>query len=205
MWNPFSRTIPSERGDITINRMGPLRVAVGGCGQTSAYTHAMWSDALDRLGHAGAAPAVRAVLMLGLGAGGEIRQLYERFPGAGITAVEYDPAMIALARELALYKPYPEPAILQGDAAELVPAMAGRYDLILLDLFDGPEPSPLCTEPKFMESLARLLSPQGALLINVYRRAEYLALASRMYEHCEQWQFQNNHLALCRREVFLIK
>ncbi len=195
MWNIFTRVIPSIKGDITLNRIGPLRVAVGGCGQTSAYTHAMWSDALDRLDM----PAAQAILMLGLGAGGEIRQLYERFPSSHITALEYDPAMIALTKELKLYSPHPEPAVLQGDAADIIPTLTGPYDIIMLDLFDGPEPSLLCTNPEFMESLKKLLSPKGVLFINVYKRAEYLKEANRIYVSCRQWQYGDNHLALCKK------
>lgn len=186
------RVASAQNGTITASRaMGSWRVSVKGCGQTSTHTNEMWADALRRVN-----PLARSVLMLGLGAAGSVPRIHARLPQCAVTAVEYDPNMTALARELKLYEPAPFPKVIEGDAKDALAALDERYDLIIVDLFDGPEPSALCTEEEFVELLKARLSSRGAALFNVYKRAEYLTEARRSFPRAQLWRFGDNHLGL---------
>jgi spermidine synthase len=185
----------AKNGDITITRdFGRWQVSAKDCGQTTAYTHAMWIHAYKRLKKKFNLDHIQKILMLGLGAGGEIKLLYKTFPGCDLTVVEYDPAMIELTHELQLYKPYSAPHILVGDAAQVVPHLVESFDLIIVDLFNGPEPSPLSTDEAFVRSLAKRLHKNGIMLCNVYKRIEYLETPRKFFDYAEQWRFRLNHL-----------
>lgn len=181
----------NERIDIA-RTFGVWEVVVNNTGQTTPYTHSMWEDAFIRLKKRG--NAARSVLMLGLGAGGQIKQLHQAFPGCTVTVVEYDPEMIRIAGELALHKPFPFPTILQGDARDVVQKLTAQYDLILVDLFHGEEPSPLTHSEPFLQHVRERLSPSGTLIINVYQKKEYLGAAQQIFPNKELWTFRQNHL-----------
>ncbi len=183
-----------KNGRIKAERsFGKWQVWVDGCGQTTIYTNRMWKDAFTRLATF-KEQTPKVVLMLGLGAGGGVKLLYKQFPISSITAVEFDPEMIALTKKIKPYAPYPEPEILEGDAAVVVHQLPGGYDLIIVDLFVGPEPSTLCTSKEFIEKLRALLTSTGALIINVNRRPEYLQTAQEAFAHSTVWKFETNTL-----------
>ena len=168
---------------------------VDACEQTTPYTNAMWADALTRI-RPEPAERVRRVLMLGLAAGGALKAIYKEYPGCSITAIEHDPEMIRIAEDLALYKPYPKPTIIQADAESAVASLKGQFDLIVIDLFTGEEPPAFIAEDSFIKALAKRLAPQGRLLANVYKKTEYLdALDSAHHSH-QRWAYRYNSLGL---------
>lgn len=200
-WLLESFTRPSAKNEsIRVQRIfGRWYVGVRGTGQASTYLNAMWHNAFKRVYKAH--PTTVNVLMLGLGAGGGVGILYRYFPRCTITAVEYDPEMIRLAKELRLYEPYPLPCIIEGDAAQVVPSLAARYDLIVVDLFFGAEPSPLVAQTAFQQSLKDRLAKDGLLLANVYKRADYIAALSETFVPVETWTYKWNALGLFRARM----
>jgi SAM-dependent methyltransferase len=197
-WFSETKTIPSEKNGVIVatRRWGRWQVTVDGCEQTGREVHAMWEHALaEAVAHRGIQP-VKNVLMLGLGGGGEIKNIYEHFPGAKLTVVEYDPAMIELARSLSLYRPFPFPRIICENAAETLAGMSEKFDLVIVDIFKGPEPSPLITDRRFLDGLRRVLADAGLLLVNAYRRPEYLEFPRPLLTQVAAWRFQWNHLGL---------
>ena len=191
----FTRT-SEKNGAIQVYKdmFGPWEVSVDDCGQTTSYTYAMWVNAFKRLRTQLPKNNVKKVLMLGLGAGGQIGTINKTFPHCTLTAVEYDKEMVQLAHETQLYKPFPFPNVLLGDAKDVVPTIQDSFDLIILDLFAGPEPSPLGHDEQFIGQLRERLTPKGLLLINVYQRAEYLETAKRLFTNSSLWQFRLNNL-----------
>lgn len=199
MWWFFEKYIrPSTKnGSITVIRdFGNWYVSVQGTGQTTSYTHRMWIDAYKRLTAHIDRLQVQKVLMLGLGAGGEIKLLYKTFPNCTITVVEYDEEMVTLTHELGLYKPYDPPTIVLGDAADVVLTLTDTYDLIIVDLFNGPEPSLLSTQDSFVRALAKRVSPNGHIFFNVYKHPEYLETPKSLFAAHEEWMFLENNLGL---------
>lgn len=190
------RRASEKNGAIEVYKdiFGPWEISVDDCGQTTSYTHAMWVSAFKRLRAQLKKTDVKKVLMLGLGAGGQIGTIHKTFPHCALTVVEYDREMVQLAQETGLYKPFPFPTVLLGDAKDVVPTIEDSFDLIILDLFAGPEPSPLGNDAHFIEQLRQRLTPQGLLLINIYKRAEYLETALRLFAHSAVWKFRLNNL-----------
>jgi spermidine synthase len=149
----------------------------------------MWADAFRRVSY-----HTPRVLLLGLGAGGSIPLLHKQFYNCDITAVEHDPAMVALTRTVGAYKPFPFPYVVEEDASTAVHQLSGLFDIIIIDLFNGPEPSLLATDKAFLQALKKLLSHTGTLLINVYKRPKYLHTARTLFLKANEWKFAENTL-----------
>jgi spermidine synthase len=196
LFSKLTRRTSDKNGEIIVWKefLLPWQVSVGDTGQTTVYTHEMWVDAFKRFRKQHIATDAKKILMLGLGAGGEIATIHKYFPDCTLTVVEYDEAMVSLAKELQFYKPHPFPTVLVGDAKDVVHTINDTFDLIILDLFLGEEPSPLGNDPVFIQQLKTLLSPTGVLLINVYKRGEYLEVAKKIFSSSLLWMFRLNHL-----------
>ena len=195
----FERRLVRSRlnGLIDARRVfGQWQVWVNGCQQTGGYVHAMWKDALSRINMPSSANKPLTILMLGLGGGGEIQQLYRRFPGCRITAVEHDGEMISLAEELALWRPFPPPRIIAADAGKALASLTEHFDLIIVDLFHGPEPSPLIQDESFLNALRAHLGDGGIVLANVYGKDEYLDVLKKFFGNGTVWTFRLNRLGL---------
>jgi spermidine synthase len=196
LW-PFStKTISSERnGKIAVMRFFKWwEVTVDGYHETTPYLHAMWQGAFTQC-----IPqdfTAKNVLMLGLGAGGEISTIHERFPKCTLTVVEWDPKMIELAQEAKLYKPHPFPTVLTGDAKEIYPTLTGPYDLIIWDMFVGPEPSLLVTNQTYINKTKELLSLGGLFIVNAFNKTEYLAAAQAEFPSHIFWTYKFNTLGV---------
>lgn len=170
---------------------GYPRVLVNGYSETSVGLNEIWHDALLRL-----PKKIINVLVLGLGAGGMLKGVYELFPGCTITAVEHDPEMVVLTKELKLYEPFPLPTIVEEDAGAYLSATAEKYDLIAVDLFRGGEPSPLLLDKNFLSALQKSMLFDGVLLINVANSENYLLPAAQYFAHNTLWKFRYNHLGM---------
>jgi len=198
-----TRVRTSEKnGTIIAKRIGTSwQVTVDECEQTGPLVHEMWLYALRMLSDYLGLQRVRRVLLLGLGAGGEVKNYYQRFPNAEITIIEYDPEMIALARELGLYRPYSLPHVICEDARVAVPALSGTFDVIVIDLFKGPDPSPLSEDRSFLESVNAKLSHSGYIVANVYWKKEILESLSAFFTPVRSWRFRFNHLGIFSKKT----
>lgn len=139
------------------------------------YTRAMMGFLL-------AQPAPRSLLMIGLGGGSMLKYLHRHLPDTVFTVVEISQAVIDLRndflvppdserlrtvcddgarflRELAR-----EPAREQAD--QDLPAEA-RFDVILVDGFDGTGLPPALSSRRFYEDCRRMLADDGVLVANV--------------------------------------
>jgi spermidine synthase len=119
----------------------------------------------------GCARPPRRVLVLGLGAGTLARDLGFAFPGSTVVGVEIDPAVVELGRRWFALPDTTEVHVQDGrrflNQAAADPAHAARYDLVLVDAFNGPYiPFQLATRESF-ERISTLLSPGGALAVDV--------------------------------------
>src|SRR3989338_72479 len=188
--------VSEKNGIIVCQRtLGRWHVSVNGTGQTSAYTTNMWRRALR---HIPKKTPIRTVLVLGLGAGGDIEPISKRFPDCRITSIEYDPIMIELADKLHLFTSEHHPTIICGDARAVLPTLTQKFDLILLDIFCGKDPSPLIEDAHFIAEIQHVLAPNGYLMANVYRKYEYLKTIGDTLSCYETWQYKLNHLGLFR-------
>ena len=196
------KTKQSEKnGLITATRnFGQWTVRVGGTEQTGKEVHAMWRSAFRKILLYRGGAKVKKILALGLGGGGELKNIYKFFPNVSLTVIEHDPQMVELAKELNLYKPFPFPHVICEDAAQAVPELKETYDLIILDLFKGAEPSALATNPVFLSALETKLAKDGILVVNVFRKTQYLLPIGEVCTSLSLWRFWWNNLGLFRKK-----
>lgn len=136
--------------------------------------------------------------MLGLGAGGAIPLLRRRFNNSAITVIEWDPVMVRIADELALFSPRERPTILLGDAVELVRNFSERFDLVVMDLFHGKTVMPSIDAVSFIESVARVVAQSGYVIMNAFREPGIFTVFDRFLSCHATWRFRYNRLALYR-------
>lgn len=116
------------------------------------------------------------VLILGLAGGAAASGIAAHWPGAVITGVELDPAVVAVA--------YSHFGL--GQAAGVRPVVAeargfvtrdqGRYDLIIIDLYSGASIPFYTATREFFTAVLRRLAPGGAVVMNIAAPANRDAL-----------------------------
>ena len=133
-----------------------------------AYTRDMLLP-LTLPGFAGRGP--RHVLLVGLGAGSQLKFLYRHFPECRITVLEIDPQVIYVAGQFFNVPDDPRRIrILLGDAADYLLACDSQYDLILLDGFDAEASSGALDTLPFYQACRACLSEGGLLSANLLGR-----------------------------------
>lgn len=188
------RSYTSEKNGLIrcVRILGNWNVSVGGYSQTNLYTNQMWKKAIRRIPKTN---SIKKVLVLGLGAGGMIHILRSRYQKCEITAIEWDPVMVQIAKDLHLYSKNP-PRIIIGDAIEESKKLTERFDLILVDLFLGPKVANAVHEQTFVKTQAELLEPDGYLIVNAFREPHIFSYFTPFLSCHATWRFSYNNLAL---------
>jgi precorrin-6B methylase 2 len=198
--NLFFRTttVESQRnGKITVlfsPSEGPT-VLVDGYQQSGRHLADVWRRSLW---HVPEEHPVKQVLLLGLGSGSSMRVIKNRFPDAHVTAVEWDPAMVELAKNLKRYPARQAPEIILGDACEVVPKLNRRFDVILIDLFRGGDTEPRLASDAMIAALSRALEPDGYLILNIFRTVSLIPAFERHLSRHATLFFKRDTLALFR-------
>ncbi len=113
------------------------------------------------------APHATRALVIGLGGGTLVKQLWRDHASLSIDAVELDPEVVSIAREYFALPDDERIRVHVGDGREFVMASAELYDIIVIDAFDDDEiPRPLTTETFLLACLARL-APGGVVVYNL--------------------------------------
>ena len=116
-------------------------------------------------------PAPRQVLIVGLGGGTLPTALAQLYPDAHIDVVEIDPAVTSVAKRYFDFVPGPNMRIFEQDArvwTKRALAEPTRYDLVMLDAFNGDYiPEHLMTR-EFLEEARGLLTDDGTLAANTF-------------------------------------
>lgn len=123
-------------------------------------------------------PAPERILILGLGGGSIPRVLRKVLPRARIEIAEIDEAVVQVAADWFDFAPDGNVQVRVRDGRQLV-RQAGirerRYDLIVLDAFNGDYiPEHMMTR-EFLEECKRILAPGGVLVANTFS-------SSRLYQ-----------------------
>lgn len=121
----------------------------------------------------------RHAVQFGLGAGAITRFCHGRLR-MRTTAVEINPTVIAANRQwFRLPADGPRLAVVQADAGAWAsaPERAGTVDVLCIDLYDHEAAGPVLDSEAFYGDVHRLLTPGGAVSVNVFGRHASAALS----------------------------
>ncbi|NEX61210.1 spermine/spermidine synthase domain-containing protein [Noviherbaspirillum galbum] len=111
------------------------------------------------------------VVQLGLGTGALTKFCYRQFPEARVTAVELNPAVIAICNSMFKLPAEDERlSILEMDAMDFV-TDATRHDSVdalQVDLYDATARGPVLDTPEFYQACAALLAEDGIMTVNLF-------------------------------------
>ena len=126
-----------------------------------------------------AKPEPRKMLMIGLGGGTIATTLMELYPDLQMDLVEVDEAVVKVAREFFNFNPNENANVVILDGRVFVRRAlrsSRKYDLIVLDAYNGDYiPEHLMTR-EFLADVKRLLAPEGIVIANTFA-------SSRLYDH----------------------
>ena len=167
----------------TRSRFGPLLVTDEGAG-----VRALWAGHVDAvqtlqkpdrpgtllLPYAKAlvaslalAPRRTRFLVVGLGGGTVPSFLRAKVPGAGVTAVELDPAVVRLASRFFGLREDERLRVVVADGARYVRRACG-FDVIVLDAFAGDTLPEALSSTAFFAAVRRALAPGGTAIANAW-------------------------------------
>lgn len=111
---------------------------------------------------------IKAVLLLGLGAGSVLVSLREKFQYTGnIVVIEIDPVVIDIAKSEFGIHAGPGLQIIHHDALEYLKFNNEQYDLVIIDVFiDDLIPLPFFSK-SFCDDLVRAVAPRGNIIFNL--------------------------------------
>jgi spermidine synthase len=111
----------------------------------------------------------RQVLVLGVGGGTTVRAYRLFYPGVHVTAVEIDPLVVRVGRELMGMYDGPDLEVRVADARPFLRSETRRFDFVEADLFAGGPYAPFyCLTAEFFASVRDRLRPTGLVALNVY-------------------------------------
>lgn len=112
-------------------------------------------------------PAPSSGLMIGLGGGSIPKYCHAHIPTLDITVVEINPEVMALRDDFMIPPDDERFRIMCADGAAFVKAPPQRYDLIMVDGYDGQGlPDALCSR-SFYQHCKQALSDNGLLVLNL--------------------------------------
>ena len=113
----------------------------------------------------------RRIAQLGLGTGALTKFCYRQFPEARVTAVELNPAVIAICASMFKLPPNDDRlSVIEMDAYDFVndAANRGRLDVLQSDLYDATARGPVLDTPEFYEACNACLAPHGIMTVNLF-------------------------------------
>ncbi|TSC89009.1 MAG: hypothetical protein G01um10145_718 [Microgenomates group bacterium Gr01-1014_5] len=155
-------------GKIQIVRdLQGARIIVGGVSQSGWLVKSIWNKALKKISNLQS--PVSNVLILGLGGGSAAELVQKYWPEAKITGVDIDPLMVEMGKKH-LQLASVNINVVIADAWEWVETAKGKkgvkYDLVLVDLFNGSKIPEKFYREKFIRSIQKILAPGGVATFN---------------------------------------
>jgi spermidine synthase len=124
-------------------------------------------------------PCPREIALLGLGGGSIAKWCYRHHPKAKLTVVEINPQVIALRDAFKIPEEDQRFQILCEDAAKFVAETANRFDVLLVDCYNGDGiPRDLCSQ-EFYNHCHQALTESGLIVVNLCVK-HHLRILSRL-------------------------
>ncbi|MCE2968975.1 MAG: spermidine synthase [Burkholderiales bacterium] len=119
-------------------------------------------------------PRPSHVVQLGLGAAALTKFCWRHLPRTRVTAVEWEPEVIAAARRWFRLPPDDERLrVVAADARRFVgdPRHRGGADWVQVDLYDAQARGPVYDDVAFYRACRKLLRPRGVVAVNLFGRS----------------------------------
>jgi spermidine synthase len=111
------------------------------------------------------------IVQLGLGTGALTKFCYRHFPEARVSAIELNPAVIAICASMFKLPPNDERlSVMEMDALDFVndPLNHGGIDALQVDLYDATARGPVLDTPDFYLACRSCLAPHGIMTVNLF-------------------------------------
>ncbi len=112
-------------------------------------------------------PRPKRLLEIGLGGGRTVSYLHRAMPSLSVTAVEIDPAVVAVARKHFGLVEDKRLQVVVDDGRKFIQENNEKYDIIIIDAYRGTWVPETLTSVEFFELVKRRLKPGGAVAQNV--------------------------------------
>lgn len=178
------RTSSSYNHDIRVlEEAGKPKLLVNGSRQSGVYVKNLWRQAL-RSFDIQKSDEIKRVLVLGV-AGGDVIYLFrELYPNSQITGVDIDKTMIDIGKKYFGLGTLEHASFVVGDARTFMATKGQkhRYDIVILDIFNGWSVPDFVFEDVFLDNLKALLKSHGQLFINYIGEKEYKPKSDVLHE-----------------------
>jgi spermidine synthase len=155
-----------QHAPVVVFEQGRPVLRVGGVIQSIGVDETYQTDIWDAM-----LPQQRpaSALILGLGGGTIATLLTQRFGPLPITGVELDPAVVWLARHEFGLGALEHLRIVVEDAFAFASRCRETYSFICVDLYTAGKMAHGVLGRRFLQDVARLLTPEGEVAVNLWR------------------------------------
>lgn len=189
-----------HNGTMRLHRLFGVWKLMGrdGTEQGTPYMDGLWRKVLRAVARRGMRPS--RCLVLGVAMGGTLTLLRKRWPDAAITGIDWEPALFALGKELGVFHDDARTTFVEGDAAAEVPRLAGTFDLVLIDLFDGRNVATAVSDPTLIDAVIAHTAPGGVVALNYYNQPSTVEGWKARLGEPAVIRFQGNRIATFTRK-----
>lgn len=143
---------------------GKRKMDLDGYPQSNPRYYSNWKRILRKIRFYKDSPGL--ALMLGLGGGDVVDIIAKYTPMQHTTVVEIDSTVIKVAKEYFDIGNDRRRTIIQADAEKYLSDNRRKYDLIIVDLYDGDAVPTFVATDKFLWNISKSLDPHGYAIIN---------------------------------------
>jgi spermidine synthase len=165
--SPYQTIYISEANGIRRMHVGSLLDRSSAMDLNDPYRHVYEYTGMMML-VSGYVDAPKKILVVGLGGGTVTRTLRMIYPDAEITNVEFDPEIVATARQYFGYAEDAKMKLVVEDARRWLRRTTEQFDVILLDAYHGGYIPFHLTTREFLEIVRERLSPGGVVCSNTW-------------------------------------
>lgn len=165
--SPYQTIFISEANGIRRMHVGSLLDRSSAMDLKDSYRHVYEYTAMMML-VSGYVDAPKKILVVGLGGGTVTRTLRMIYPDAEITNVEFDPEIVAMARQYFGYAEDAKMKLVVEDARRWMRKTTEQFDMILLDAYHGGYIPFHLTTREFLEIVRKRLSQGGVVCSNTW-------------------------------------
>jgi len=192
-----SRPVETKRnGTMRLSRLFGRWSLKGhdGTEQATPYMEALWRTVLANV--ARKKSDVRRCLMLGVAMGATFGIVRKDWADAEVVGVDWEPSLFELGKKLGVHREGEGMDFVEGDAAAVVPAIHGDFDLVMIDLFNGRRVADAVSDPRLQDAVAARLAPGGVLCVNYFGEPAVLEGWKTRLGKPETIRYQGNRIAL---------